>query len=262
LCLDADLTLVKDNYPGETSWSLKEHGGSQVASGSNPPSSTPLGCLDTSKFYHFTIEDSYGDGMCCAFGSGSYDLKVDGSTVKQGGEFQYFEEVVFEPNPPSSYVPFQVEVYPDYWPSEVTWKLEAGNNLVFDSSSMTRGRKTYKTDFALDPNDCHTFTVYDSWGDGLTNTGHIKLYLDGAVVGTAGAKLGSPYGSQKVITFGGAGCAGASPEQSDMPSANVLSVAKQEVSFPVANYKDDDTKGGRGGGGRGKGGNFRFGNFN
>merc|ERR1712003_222006 len=37
--------------------------------------------------YTFTINDSYGDGICCAYGSGSYSVKVNDEEVASGGEF-------------------------------------------------------------------------------------------------------------------------------------------------------------------------------
>lgn len=37
--------------------------------------------------YEFTLLDSFGDGICCDFGLGSYSLAVDGEVVGSGGEF-------------------------------------------------------------------------------------------------------------------------------------------------------------------------------
>ena len=87
---EVTLTLVLDNYPGETTWTLSGPNGA-VASGSgyNTANSTvtetfclPDGC------YTFTINDSYGDGICCAYGNGSYTLTDGaGSTLGSGGQF-------------------------------------------------------------------------------------------------------------------------------------------------------------------------------
>jgi len=88
------LTITFDNYPEETSWSLKNSGGSTVASGgtyaSQADGSTlviPINDL-AEGCYDFTISDAYGDGMCCSYGSGSYTLEVTGgATIKTGGSF-------------------------------------------------------------------------------------------------------------------------------------------------------------------------------
>ena len=37
--------------------------------------------------YAFTINDSFGDGICCDFGEGSYTVSSDGAVLAAGGEF-------------------------------------------------------------------------------------------------------------------------------------------------------------------------------
>ena len=41
--------------------------------------------------YQFTITDSFGDGICCSYGSGSYTVQVGGIVAKTGGAFTYQE---------------------------------------------------------------------------------------------------------------------------------------------------------------------------
>ncbi|MEO0627804.1 MAG: T9SS type A sorting domain-containing protein, partial [Bacteroidota bacterium] len=98
---EVTLTIVLDNYPEETSWTITNSSGQTVASGGTygnfPDGSTvtediclPDGCYD------FTINDSYGDGICCAYGSGSYSLVDDGgSTLASGGAFGSSETTNF-----------------------------------------------------------------------------------------------------------------------------------------------------------------------
>ena len=40
-------------------------------------------CVDGAVVYEF-ITDSYGDGMCCAYGEGGYSIVVDGDTIASG----------------------------------------------------------------------------------------------------------------------------------------------------------------------------------
>ncbi len=87
------ITINLDNYPEETSWVLTNSGGSTVASGgtygSQPDGSTvtiPVNLADGC--YTFTINDSYGDGICCNYGNGSYSVASDCGTVyASGGSF-------------------------------------------------------------------------------------------------------------------------------------------------------------------------------
>ncbi|XLS29353.1 M43 family zinc metalloprotease [Flavobacteriaceae bacterium M23B6Z8] len=95
------LSITFDNYPNETSWVLTDAGGATVASGgtygSEPDGSTlteeiclPDGC------YTFTINDSFSDGICCAFGNGSYSLtSADGTVLASGGDFGASESTDF-----------------------------------------------------------------------------------------------------------------------------------------------------------------------
>jgi lysyl endopeptidase len=83
------INLVFDNYPEETSWDIKDNAGNIIASGNSYTGeivSTDVcvapGCYD------FTIYDQYGDGMCCAYGNGSYEvINPNGVVVATGGTF-------------------------------------------------------------------------------------------------------------------------------------------------------------------------------
>ena len=44
-------------------------------------------CLDGGVLYEFDITDSYGDGMCCAYGEGSFTILIDGDILATGGDF-------------------------------------------------------------------------------------------------------------------------------------------------------------------------------
>ena len=92
------LTLVLDNYPAETSWTLTS-GGSTVASGSGYSSK---GSTVTQTFnvpaaaYTFTIKDSYGDGICCSYGNGSYTLRdANNNVIASGGSFGASESIQY-----------------------------------------------------------------------------------------------------------------------------------------------------------------------
>ncbi|MEM7574634.1 MAG: S8 family serine peptidase [Bacteroidota bacterium] len=89
---EVTLSITLDNYPEETSWVITNDGGSVVASGgtygSSPDGSTITEsiCL-ADDCYTFTINDSYGDGICCSYGNGSYSLTNGGTVLASGGNF-------------------------------------------------------------------------------------------------------------------------------------------------------------------------------
>lgn len=90
-CNDNELTLtiITDDYGNETTWEVTS--GSTVLYSGGPYSNNstevislclPDGCYD------FTIFDSYGDGICCAYGNGSYQVTDDaGQVLISGGQF-------------------------------------------------------------------------------------------------------------------------------------------------------------------------------
>ena len=97
--IDVTLTITLDNYPEETSWQILD-GATVVASGgtygSQPDGSTinevislAAGCYD------FVINDSYGDGICCSYGNGSYSLTDGSTTLASGGSFGSSETTNF-----------------------------------------------------------------------------------------------------------------------------------------------------------------------
>ncbi|PWI29899.1 peptidase S8 [Flavobacteriaceae bacterium LYZ1037] len=94
-CSNVTLSITFDNYPEETAWSLRNSSGTTVASGGTYGSQADgstlninVGCLDDG-CYDFVITDTYGDGICCSYGNGSYTLTNadSGATLASGGSF-------------------------------------------------------------------------------------------------------------------------------------------------------------------------------
>ncbi len=93
------VNIIPDNYPGETSWDIKDASNSIIASGTTNNDTL---CSFTGKCLHFTIYDSYGDGICCAYGNGSYNVYINGNLIASGGQFTFNETTFF--NYPPGYV--------------------------------------------------------------------------------------------------------------------------------------------------------------
>ena len=88
--VDVVVTILTDNYPAETTWTVTDDGGATVMSG-GPYSSTGTTYTESACLgegcYTLTVNDSFGDGICCGYGIGSYTVNVDGADVVTGGEF-------------------------------------------------------------------------------------------------------------------------------------------------------------------------------
>ena len=94
------LNLVTDNYASETSWQLTDSSGyiiAQNGSLSNASTySTEIEIPTSNECYTFTINDTYGDGICCGYGVGSYSITDDsGNTIISGGEFSSVDTSTF-----------------------------------------------------------------------------------------------------------------------------------------------------------------------
>ncbi len=97
--------LQADRFGSETTWTLQNAAGTTLYSGgpytnANPnigPLLTFNWTLTNNTCYKFTINDSYGDGICCGWGAGYYDIKSTNgvTTVISGGEFGSTESKSF-----------------------------------------------------------------------------------------------------------------------------------------------------------------------
>ena len=92
------VAVSTDAYGSETTWEITGPGGSPVYGSGGPyanqtsagafPQTPVTFCAPVGTTLEFTIEDSYGDGMCCAYGEGGYTVTMNGCNVAlSGGEF-------------------------------------------------------------------------------------------------------------------------------------------------------------------------------
>jgi len=96
---DEDLfkfTMTTDSYGEDISWVLKQRNDagkfrklleSDKEYGDNQLFVEEY-CVPKNECYRFIILDSYGDGLCCAYGEGSYEISLNGSRIKKSS----FEE--------------------------------------------------------------------------------------------------------------------------------------------------------------------------
>ena len=96
---NAIINVTTDKFGEETSWDLISDNGTIVASvASMTMTDTTIqdpvvAFLNTNECYSFVMHDSYGDGMCCMFGNGSYSIiDASGDTIASGGEGLWVEE--------------------------------------------------------------------------------------------------------------------------------------------------------------------------
>ncbi len=97
------VNIVPDNYYQETSWDLQDEAGNILFGGdlSDGNPYTFSACVPSGNCLTFTIYDSFGDGICCSFGQGNYQVLIDGTVIGSGGDFDD-EETVLITCPPGA----------------------------------------------------------------------------------------------------------------------------------------------------------------
>lgn len=87
------VSILTDDYPGEITWVVEDYDTEEViASGGPYPSISTLYettfCVPSTACLVFEIFDSAGDGICCAYGEGAYEItNSSGEVVASGGEY-------------------------------------------------------------------------------------------------------------------------------------------------------------------------------
>lgn len=95
------VNIIEDQYGSETTWEITDASNNVIASdgpwtdGNDQTLHTYQVCLEVGQCYDFTINDSYGDGICCGFGQGSYEVINAGNVVASGGQFAFTETTNF-----------------------------------------------------------------------------------------------------------------------------------------------------------------------
>ena len=78
----------------------------------------------------------------------------------------------------------EISVTTDNYPLETSWTLSSSNGITETSQEYQSPLTQYVSNFCLDPDQCHTFTIFDSWGDGLIGVdgGDFSLFVDNAIL--------------------------------------------------------------------------------
>ena len=85
------ITIVPDYYPGESTWKVFVNN-IQIANGTTNNATL---CVDSSACVRFEMYDSNGDGICCGYGNGSFNVQLEGLTVASGGQFSTISSHTF-----------------------------------------------------------------------------------------------------------------------------------------------------------------------
>lgn len=192
------INIVPDNYPQETSWAVHDAAGNLLASGGSVGDTL---CLPASGCFAFSIYDSYGDGICCGYGLGSYDVLWNGLNVASGGAFLN-EEVTWINCP-------QGASCNNPWPADTGMHALTGSGW-YEFTPDTVG--TYVITTCLTGNTCNTeIWVYDQCNPLVLATGvaGALMYSNTSANCTAQAELTMVMDTSQTYLIrlnGGTGC--------------------------------------------------------
>ena len=221
-CTTTEINLTTDNYGTETSWNITNSSGTEVASGNGYSSNQAVTenlCLEADN-YTFTINDSYGDGICCSYGNGSYSVVVNGAEVASGDQFTSSESTDFtvaddtggstgggSTGGSCAATPGVLSLTTDNYGSETTWSIVTSSGTEVASGNGYGNNQDYSENVCLDDGG-YTFTILDSYGDGICcshGNGSYSLSIDGTVV-ASGANFTNSEATG--FTVGGGGNTG------------------------------------------------------
>lgn len=170
---DLELAITLDDYGSEITWEVVQLGSVLYSGG--PYSDDIDGeiivetlCLQEG-CYIFKIEDSYGDGLCCEYGLGSWEiLNDDGLTIEySNGEFEDSESVQFctndEPTGMNATAPrAEGRVYPNPANESLTLEFPSmeGQIAITDLEGRTIARLSLAGELS------HNLDV-SSWPEGM-----------------------------------------------------------------------------------------------
>jgi len=188
-----EVIVVHDDYPEETSWSLVDPNGNTLLS--QAPDSVLQDALVVSRSvrvtpgqYTFTIDDSVGDGICCGYGTGEYEIMVGNTHLYSGGDFgESSGELLFciaqdgsastgecsATTDGDGSIAYYLTVEYDFWASETGVQVNrVSMGEVVENFGQGSETESYAFRYArldLIPGEEYQLIVTDSFGDGMAD---------------------------------------------------------------------------------------------
>ena len=162
---EVTLTLNMDDWPEETSWRFLDSENNILYTSpiyiegiDDFTTITETFNVDVNNCYTFQIIDTFGDGICCFSGNGSFSLTtMEGVVIASGGDYQFGTKVFMENNVALSEADFfldnSVLVFPNPTEATLNIKLSNTNNLPDSFSVYNMLGQIVKTKSILQTSD-------------------------------------------------------------------------------------------------------------
>ena len=190
------IEIMTDGYPGETTWEVIMDGAIVLSGG--PYSEAGVLIVETLCFpsedqpcIQFEIFDSYGDGICCGYGDGFYNVTLDGELMATGGDFGNAGGAIFACEPGETCNDAIELTADDYGMVDAvsdsfwyTFTPEANGMYAFSSCGNECDTRLYIYDYCQMGNfdDTNEGSIYyDDDQGGCGDQAQLTVLLDGGV---------------------------------------------------------------------------------
>ena len=251
-----EIDLVPDLFPDEILWTLTDPSGDNIASGVGTDIKQTRGPFEGEMFmpfspvfllepgtYTFTIFDLGGDGICCLYETGKYNLLVNGMIVYSSpGIYQYEESFSFEVSPnrePKTYTLLPDAFYGDVIvditvfqrQEEIYWALIGPTKLIYAAGHMGG-----VTTIPLYRCGEFVFIIRDAEGDGIARNESYSVRVNGKRIFG-----GNNFRSSQVSTFF-VPCQALDTEEDNEDSVAAPDVASSSTRGNASISVDEDEK--------------------
>jgi hypothetical protein len=204
--VSVEIKLKTDDHAAETSLALTRSDGSAVITGSNQGSNEAGNnraymawrCVPANDCCTFTINDSGGDGICCGYGQGSFEVNVDGQRVGGGGEFGFQDNFSFGRCSVEVILSLRTDGNPE--DTKVTLTDQSTGERLWHYSIFPKANANYSVFGSVDPKGCYVIEATASIAVGLRwefGSRGFDLLYDELVV-----QSGTSFGSGVSYGFG------------------------------------------------------------
>ena len=166
-----NFTIQSDKFPEDIDWSLRNNkemiiGGRLPSDAVNEQLKFERCIPNNSKYFIFSVEDRYGDGICCQWGRGFFNLEWDNKPVTNSNDFMERKTFCLSTDRSQfSLFTIHFEVYP----SSVSWALLNSN---FEERMSGIGSDGINERFfdCLPVDECFHVIIRDYTGKGVSYT--------------------------------------------------------------------------------------------
>ncbi len=144
--------ITPDRYGEENTWTLEDSNGTIIGSGgpyattdtngAQPEEVMEIPITNLNDCYTFTLVDSFGDGMCCSYGEGTYRLEDGAGNILIDGTGSFLTRVsnlfrIVDSAAGGDNLAESLRIYPNPSTGNFTVNIGSSENVIYEIHSVT-----------------------------------------------------------------------------------------------------------------------------